>query len=125
MHGILLCACLAVSYGIDISTPGVLDRAGQVKGTDFVEFYVWGSLGAGRSVNLYDPAVHAAEAVRLVPESAAWSYPPVYGPQIALLFAPLARLPYLWALFVWTVLTASIYAICCAVFLRACPHLRD
>jgi hypothetical protein len=126
MHGIVLCVCLAFIFTFDISTSGMRDRAGQVKGTDFVEFYVWGSLArSGRSVDFYDPSVHAAEAVRLVPESATSSYPPVYGPQIALLFAPFASLPYLWALLIWTLVTVSIYMICCAAFWRECAHLRD
>src|SRR4029453_4039282 len=37
---------------------------------------------------------------------------------------PLARLPYGWALLVWSLITTSIYGLCCAAFWRTCAALR-
>ena len=44
IHGLLLAVCLWTTYAVDISTPGLCDRYGLVKGTDFLHFYTLGSL---------------------------------------------------------------------------------
>jgi hypothetical protein len=117
--------CLAVFYAINLSTPGLRDRSGQLKGTDFIHFYVLGSLALdGQAAALYDYRAQAAHSVARVPESTGVYYLPIYGPQMSLLFAPLARLPYAWALLVWSLITASIYGLCCAAFWRTCAALR-
>ena len=121
----VLCGCLALIFLLNLSGPGLLDRGGQVKGTDFLHFYVIGSLVVeGRDTALYSVDEQTAAAIALLPESRNVFYLPVYGPQVALLFAPLALLPYGWALAVWLSVTALIYAICIAVFWRTCPSLR-
>jgi Glycosyltransferase family 87 len=118
--------CLAVFYAINLSTPGLRDRSGQLKGTDFIHFYVLGSLALnGQATALYDYKAQAAHAAALVPESSGVYYLPIYGPQMSLLFAPLARLPYTWALLVWSLITTSIYVLCCAAFWRTCAALRS
>jgi Glycosyltransferase family 87 len=117
--------CLAVFYAINLSTPGLRDRSGQLKGTDFIHFYVLGSLALdGQAAALYDYSAQAAHSVAQVPESTGVYYLPIYGPQMSLLFAPLARLPYAWALLVWSLITTSIYALCCAAFWKTCAALR-
>jgi hypothetical protein len=118
--------CLAVFYAINLSTPGLRDRSGQLKGTDFIHFYVLGSLALnGQATALYDYKAQAAHAAALVPESSGVYYLPIYGPQMSLLFAPLARLPYTWALLVWSLITTSSYVLCCAAFWRTCAALRS
>ena len=72
--------------------------------------------GDGQAAALYDYRAQAAHSVALVPESSGGYYLPIYGPQMSLLFAPLARLPYAWALLMWSVITTSIYVLCCAAF---------
>ncbi len=125
-HAGVLFVCLALIYGIDLSTPGLLDRAGQVKGTDFLHFYVLGSLALnGEGAALYDTKALAERSVALVPESSAVYYLPIYGPQVSLLFAPFAMLPYTSALVIWLFITASVYGLCCAAFWKICPTLRD
>jgi hypothetical protein len=52
-------------------------------------------------------------------------YPPFYGPQISVLFSPLARLPYEWALVVWMGITIAVYLACGYAMWRACPRLHD
>jgi len=117
--------CLAVFYATNLSTAGLRDRAGQLKGTDFIHFYVLGSLALnGQATALYDYKAQAAHAAALVPESSGVYYLPIYGPQMSLLFAPLAALPYAWALLMWSFITTSTYALCCAAFWRICPALR-
>ncbi len=44
IHGLLLAVCLWTVYAVDMSTPGLLDRNGLVKGTDFLHFYTLGTL---------------------------------------------------------------------------------
>ncbi len=122
----VLCACLAFIYFLNLGTPGTLDRAGQIKGTDFIHFYVLGSVALhGPSHALYDTAALARRSAELVPESARVYYLPIYGPQIALFFAPLSTFPYLWALLAWLLITAAIYALCCVSVWRACSGLRN
>jgi alpha-1,2-mannosyltransferase len=125
-HAGALCVCVAMLYGANLSTPGLRDRAGQLKGTDFIHFYVLGSLALnGQAGALYDYRAQAAHAAALVPESSGVYYLPIYGPQMSLLFAPLAALPYAWALLMWSLITTSIYALCCAAFWRICPAVRS
>jgi hypothetical protein len=124
-HAALLGLCLWGVFAAGISTPGLRDRSGLLKGSDFLQFYVFGSLArAGRTEALYDYAAHVAEAERRVPESRGTSFLPVYGPQVALLFAPLARLAYGPALATWLVASALLYAACVAAVWRGCPRLR-
>jgi hypothetical protein len=60
---------------------------------------------------------------RLVPDYEN-RFAPIHGPQISLLFAPFARLPYEMAWAVWIAITCAGYAICCALLWRAQPALR-
>jgi hypothetical protein len=103
----------------------MLDRSGHLKGTDFVHFYVLGDVALhGPAEALYDAGLLERISTRLVPESSGVYYLPIYGPQVALLFAPLAMLGYLPALFTWLLVTAAVYALCCARVWRTCPGLR-
>ena len=121
----MLCVCLTSIYAINLSRPGLLDWAGKIKGTDFIHFYVLGSVALnGPARALYDPVGLADISAALVPESRGVYYLPIYGPQTALFFAPLSALPYAWALSLWVLLTASIYGVCCASIWRVCPNLR-
>ena len=121
----VLGACLSVVYFFNLTAPGLLDRAGQIKGTDFIHFYVLGSVALhGPAAALYDAGALAARSVALVPESAGVYYLPIYGPQVALFFAPFAALPYPWALGVWLLITAAVYGSCCALVWRRCAALR-
>lgn len=79
---------------------------GPLKGADFVHFFTLGHLASVHDVAaMYDiNALHEAQ-VRLVPESKTFLYPPVYPPQIPVLFAPLSGWSYYTALVVWDVLS--------------------
>ncbi len=106
-------------------TPGLKDRAGQVKGTDFANFYVAGTLvRSGQTAALHDTAAYAVSQLAVVPELAGTFYLPVYGPQVALFFAPFAALPYLWALVIWVLISSVLYGLCCWTLWKAHPNLR-
>ena len=125
-HGTILAVCLWSLYLWTISTPGLRDRNGNLKGTDFLHFYTLGSLALDhRGADLYDINAQAALAAQRVPQAAGIRYLPLYPPQVSLLFAPLAHLSYGWALAVWWACSAAIYAACCHVMWRACPNLRE
>src|SRR5207247_1384632 len=94
--------------------------------TDFLHFYTLGSLAeSDHGGDLYDMNAQAALAAQRVPEAAGIRYLPLYPPQVSLLFAPLAKLSYSWALAIWWACSAALYGICCYVIWRACPHLHD
>jgi alpha-1,2-mannosyltransferase len=126
IHGLLLAVCLWTVYVVDISTPGVLDRNGLVKGTDFLHFYTLGTLALqGRGESLYDMRAQAELMRQLLPQAPDSLYVALYGPQVSLFFAPFARLPYGWALATWLIANVLIFAFCCYTAWRTCPDLRD
>src|SRR5688572_17505753 len=66
---------LLLSWFIYVHTmmvPGYIDRAGRFKGTDYIYFYVMGSLVLdGRTDALYQPDAHLAEGRRRIDPSLA------------------------------------------------------
>jgi alpha-1,2-mannosyltransferase len=125
-HGTILAVCLWSLYVWNVATPGLRDRNGNLKGTDFLHLYILGSVAAAhRGADLYDMNAQAVLAAQRVPEAAGIRYLPLYPPQVSVFLAPLARLPYGWALLVWWCGSAVVYGICCYCIWRACPNLRD
>lgn len=125
-HGLILALGLWSVYVWNMATPGLLDRAHNLKGTDFLHFYTLGSLARARSgADLYDLQAQADLAGRLVPAANGIRYLPLYPPQVSLLFAPFARFSYSVALILWLTLSASIYAVCCYAIWRSCARLRN
>jgi len=125
IHGLLLAACLWTVYAVDMSAPGLLDRNGLVKGTDFLHFYTLGKLALqGRGDLLYDMRAQAELARELVAEAPDSLYVPLYGPQVSLFFVPFARMSYGWALTVWLAVNVLICAFCCYAVWKTCPSLQ-
>lgn len=124
-HATLLAVCMWSLYALDLATPGLRDRAGHIKGADFVHFYTAGRLlQAGRLHDLYDPAALAAYQQHLIPESRGDYFVASYGPQVYLPFSLLARLPYGWAAWAWALLNCALYLACCYAVWRCCPRLQ-
>lgn len=124
-HGTILAVCLWSLYVWTLSTPGLRDRYGNLKGTDFLHLYTLGSLAAAhRGADLYDMNAQTLLATQRVPEAAGIRYLPLYPPQVSILFMPLSYLSYGWALALWWGCSALIYGICCYGTWRACPNLR-
>ena len=125
VHAMLLAVCLWTVYAVDISVPGLFDRNGLIKGTDFLYFYILGKLALqGRGDLLYDMRAQAELARKLVSQAFHTLYVPLYGPQISLLFAPFSRLRYGWALAAWLSVNVLIFAFCCYAIWKRCPNLR-
>jgi hypothetical protein len=118
---IVLWAVLAVDYG----TGGASDRFGNVKGTDFLQFYVAGSfVREGRSALLYDFDAVNAKGRAVAPSNRDTVYVPIQSPQTALVFAPLTVWPYPVALTLWLIGIAVLYAIACRMMWSCCPALH-
>jgi hypothetical protein len=93
---------------------------------DFAHFYVQGVIARAHDASaLYDIDAQAAILKRVVPGNPDARYPPVHGPQVSVLFAPFARLPYGEAMRVWIILSVIAYGACGYVLWRACPRLRS
>ena len=124
-HATILALCLWPVYVWNVATPGLLDRNGNLKGTDFSQFYTLGSVGlAHRAGDLYNEDAQAELIARRIPGAAGIRYIPLYPPQVSIFFAPLAVLPYSAALVIWLISSALLYGLCCYWLWRACPQLR-
>jgi hypothetical protein len=125
-HATILAVGLWSIYVWNLATPGLRDRNGNLKGTDFLHLYTLGSVAiAHRGADLYDMNAQAALAARRVPAAAGLRYLPLYPPPVSIVFAPLAYLSYGWALAVWWTFSATVYAASCCGVWRVSPHLRD
>ena len=125
-HALLLALTMWGIYIWTIATPTLRDRSGNLIGTDFLHLYTLGSLAVThRGSELYDEQSQALLAAHRVPEAGGIRYLPLYPPQVSILFAPLAFLPYGWALAVWWICTGLIYGACCHAIWRSCPALED
>jgi hypothetical protein len=125
IHGLILALCLWSVYLWNMATPGLLDRVGNLKGTDFLHFYTLGSLAlTHRGADLYNMKAQSQLAAERVPAAAGIRYLPLYPPQGSIFFAPFARLSYPRALTLWLTLSSLIYGVCCYALWRACPNLH-
>lgn len=123
-HGTILALCLWSLYVWNLANPGLRDRNGNLKGTDFLHLYTLGSLAVThRGPDLYDMNAQAALAAQRVPAAAGIRYLPLYPPQVSIFFAPLAHLSYGWALLLWWGCSAALYGISCYIVWRKCPNL--
>lgn len=111
---------LAGWHAYDVATPGLLDRAGRLKGADFLQFYTYGALvDSGDTERLYDAAAHARVArERVAPGLALSNFRPNYPPVIAWLASPLARLPFLPALTIFSAASVALYLAALALLWR-------
>src|SRR5574342_1372040 len=124
--GAALCALSWFIHLHTTLTPGLVDRVGRFKGSDYVQFYVMGSLMGERRVDaLYDAQAHLAEGRRRIhPDLRLYAAHPNYGPQVALAFVPFAALPYGWSLAAFLALSVVGYAISVWIVWRDCERLR-
>src|SRR4029079_10410654 len=110
----------------DLSRPGLLDRTGRVKGSDYIRLYVTGVLaGERRWTEFFDGDAHVATARATIdPGLRMTGLRPNYSPAVGLALAPLTHLPFLTSLYVFSV--CSIVAFAGAVWLvvRASGHLQ-
>lgn len=125
-HGLLVGLALWSVYLWTMTTPGLRDRNGNLKGTDFLHFYTLGLIAREhRGPELYDMKIQSELAATHVPQASGLPYLPLYPPQTSILFAPLAHLSYEHALAVWWMMSAILYFLCCYWIWRTCPNLRS
>jgi hypothetical protein len=111
--------CLWAIVALDFSIAGPMDRLGKVKGTDFLHFYVIGSIARqGRWNELYDAGAQYDRARALAPDSSEVIFVPVESPQLALLFAPLTAWSYTAALMAWLAIGGMLYVMSCCLLWR-------
>ena len=108
-HAILLAVCLWGVCAVDYATPGIFDRAGNIKFQDFVQFPISARLIAeGRISSLYDPQVLNHQIRAIVGSTKA--YLEFYqAPQVVLPFLAMSRLPFLTQATLWLSLSLLIY----------------
>jgi hypothetical protein len=109
---------------LNLARPGPLGWSGHIKGEDYTHFYTLGRLAADdRPDLLYDIGGQSAYLSQAIPGAPQTTFIPVYGPQVALLFRPLAAFSYLPSLLLWSAITIGGFIACCAATLRMCPQL--
>jgi alpha-1,2-mannosyltransferase len=122
---IVLALCLWGTCAVDFSTPGLFDRAGNIKFQDFLPFYISARLiSQHRAADLYDPKTQAAELHSIVSNPGTVQVPYLYGPQVGLVFLPFANLIFHDAARIWAVLSLLLYAACIYMVRACCPNLR-
>lgn len=115
-----------VRFAWNTAVPGDRERTGLVKGQDFVQFYVAGSLAReGAWDALYDISTLKRAVARIVPAAAGLIPAPAYSPQTALLFSPLSKLRYLTARWVWFAASLLLYLIAASIVIRCIGPVRD
>jgi hypothetical protein len=112
VHALIAAAiCWVGVLGYVALSSGNRSIFGPLEWSDFVHFYSLGDIAKTRdSALLYDPVAQHARQAALVPESGESYFIPVYGPQTAVIFAPLSLFPYFLAGLVWALVTMAIYA---------------
>ena len=125
VYATLMAATMWTFLIVDMSARGTTDRLGKVKGTDFLEFYVLGTIAhEGRWEQLFDVRAFYARTHAVAPDSTETLYLTVQGPQVALLFSPLAVHPYTVALAVWLAVVFAMYACSCYLLWKDCTALH-
>jgi len=124
-HATMLALCLWGVGAIDYSTPGLFDRAGNIKFQDFLQFPVAARLIAqGRATELYNNQVLADGIRAIVGRETNVRLQYFYGPQVALPFVAASQLSFLAQAEIWAALSLLIYFGCVFLLWKACPILR-
>ena len=124
-HAIVLAACLWGVCAVDYATPGIFDRAGNIKFQDFIQFPIAARLIAqGRATELYDDQVLADGLHAIVGRDTTVHLQYFYGPQVALPFIPLGRFSFLAEAGIWVTLSLLMYFACVYLLWKSCPGLR-
>jgi Glycosyltransferase family 87 len=121
----ILAVCLWAVCMLDFATPGFFDRAGNIKFQDFLPVYISARLIAQhRATELYDANVQAGELHAIIGAPTRVQIPYVYGPQVGLLFVPLANFSFPTAAGIWVALSLLLYFACIYVVWSFCWELR-
>jgi hypothetical protein len=121
---VVLAVVLWLVVAWNLSAPGLRDRMGQVKGTDFFHFYELGLIArTGQWHIMYDADRLLALGETLVPSPP--RYISVYSPTTAIAFAPFSTLPYGAAYAAWLLVGGALLGASAWRAWKASPHLRS
>jgi alpha-1,2-mannosyltransferase len=124
-QALLLAICLWGVCAIDYATPGLFDRAGNIKFQDFLQFPVVARLiTQGRAAEIYNDQLLADGIHRIVGHDTSVHLQYFYGPQVALPFVPLIRLSFLTEATAWVAFSVLIYFASVYLLWKNCPGLR-
>jgi hypothetical protein len=135
-QAIVLAICLWGVCAVDFATPGLFDRAGNIKFQDFLPFYISARLiSQGRSDQLFNDQI-AIDEMRVIlyqpnedrpkeSQPIRVRLPFTYGPQVGLVFVPLAHLSFAAAARVWVAISTFVYFVCVYLTWCLCPGLRQ
>jgi len=124
-HALVLAICLWGTVAVDFATPGIFDRAANIKFQDFLQFPVSARLiASGHADQLYDDEVLAREIRATVGRDTRVYLEYFYGPQLALPFIPFAALPFLTQAAIWAALSLLMCAVCVYLMWKRCAALR-
>ena len=124
-HALVLALCLWGVVAVNYSVPGLLDRAGNVKFQDFLQFPVSARLlKQGHADQPYRDEVLARGVRSLVGPDTKVFLQYYYGPQVALLFMPLVSLPFLQQAGIWVTISLAVYFACIYFIWKRCAALR-
>ena len=124
-HAILLALCLWSVCAVDYATPGIFDRAGNIKFQDFIQFPISARLIAeGRISSLYDPQALNQQIRAMVGNTNA--YLEFYqAPQVVLPFMALSRLSFLTQAIIWVTFSLLIYFACVYELWKTCGAFKS
>ena len=124
VHAILLVLCLWGVCAADYATPGIFDRAGNIKFQDFIQFPISARLIAeGRISSLYDTQV-LNQQIRAIAGNTKAYLEFYQAPQIVLPFMALSRFSFLTQATIWVTLSLLIYFSCLYELWKACSALK-
>jgi hypothetical protein len=91
----------------------LIDKAGNLIFSDFLQWWLGSQVALGRNAAaVYNYSAFSAAQIQVTKSAAPVTYYSyVYPPTMLLLFAPIARLPYVTAFFVWLAATLCLYAV--------------
>jgi len=125
-QALVLAICLWGVCAVDYATPGLFDRAGNIKFQDFLQFPVAARLIAqDRASELYDDRVLADGIRAIVGRETSVYLQYFYGPQVALPFVPLVRFSFLAQAGIWVTFSMLIYFTCVYLLWKACSGLSS
>lgn len=123
-QAMVLALCLWGVCAVDFATPGLFDRAGNIKFQDFIQFPIAARLIAqGRASELYDDHVLADGIRAIVGRETTVHLQYFYGPQVALPFVPLVRLSFAVQSGIWVSLSLLMYFGCVYLLWKTCTTL--
>ncbi len=124
-QAIVLAICLWGVCAVDFATPGVFDRAGNIKFQDFLPVYVSAKLiSQHRASEIYNQQTQTETLHAVIGGPARVRIPFLYGPQVGLLFVPLTKVSFATAAAIWVTLSLLIYFTCIYALWRCSPNLH-